>query len=160
MKDYPRAVQAALNGLHVLRELTADNANQQQRLDELEVLTELRLGHLRQAIELRRGGASTASKLVATGKGLELMNKIQAVAEQMINEEDLLLKQRTAALSLNRRRTNGTILIGILFKQEPQFSQHITLPLGKRECMAKFRLTMFHLFSELSLDLHHRSIVV
>jgi methyl-accepting chemotaxis protein len=98
-----------------LRRLTADNAEQQKRLDALAPLVDSKLAELKQTIDLRRTeGFDAALKIVLTDRGKAVMDRIRAVTDAMEKAEVTLLGQRqtkaTAAASSARR----TIVIGLI----------------------------------------------
>lgn len=78
-----------------LQQLTRDNPQRQAHLRQLNQLILLRLNVLRQVLKRQQqDGFEAAQALVLTGKGKRLMDNIQAMTNTMLNEEDLLIKQR------------------------------------------------------------------
>jgi CHASE3 domain sensor protein len=78
-----------------LRELTADNARQQQRLDELQAPITAKLAELKRTVELRRtSGFEAAQKVVIDGTGKRYMDDIRGLLGQMQDEENSLLQRR------------------------------------------------------------------
>src|SRR6266849_3581506 len=91
--------QAAVGGVHSvvkdLRQLTADNANQQTRIDKMEPLVAAKLAELKQTIDIRRkGNVEETTKVVRSGEGKKIMDDLRVVLSQMEREERDLLKQR------------------------------------------------------------------
>ncbi len=84
-----------------IRKLTADNPDEQQRLDKLEPLISQRLAVLNSRIKLRQEqGLQAAANSVATREGKNLMDQIwQDVSEMRDAENVLLLKREQAAQS-------------------------------------------------------------
>jgi CHASE3 domain sensor protein len=81
--------------LHSLRELTADNAAQQRRLDVLEPLVGKRMAGLDADVVLRSGqGFAAVQAAMATGVGWKLHNEIQELVGEMEAVEQGLLQQR------------------------------------------------------------------
>src|SRR5262249_50670643 len=81
--------------LKELRELTADNPNQQKRLDEAEPLIAAKLAELRQTVDLRRkGNIDETTRIVRGGEGKKFMDSLRTVLAQIEREERDLLKQR------------------------------------------------------------------
>ena len=78
-----------------LRQLTADNLAQQQRLDSMVVLVSDRLTSLRSVIDLRRDrGFEPARNEILTGKGKRFHDQIRGLIEQMKAAEISLLATR------------------------------------------------------------------
>ncbi len=78
-----------------LRELTADNRAQQQRLDSVVALVTDRLAILRAVIELRQDqGFAAAQGEILTGKGKQFHDRIRRLIGQMEDTETFLLKER------------------------------------------------------------------
>jgi PAS domain S-box-containing protein len=93
-----------------LRELTADNHAQQQRLDLLAPLMTERLASLRAGIESRREqgfGAAQAELLTAEGK--QLQQRMRRLVAQMEDAETSLLAERE-----QRTRRSSTIAKGVI----------------------------------------------
>ena len=88
--------RAALPGLvHRVRELTADNPRQTQRLDTLDRLAADKLTELAETVELRRAGnEERALALVRSDRGRATMNRIRAIVAEMDEEERNLLAGR------------------------------------------------------------------
>ncbi len=98
-----------------LRELTADNPNQQKRIDTAEPLIREKLSELKQSIDVRRqGGLDQAIKVVQTGVGKRTMDDLRALCEQMEHEERDLLKQRADEVEAASGGTRSTIVVGTL----------------------------------------------
>jgi methyl-accepting chemotaxis protein len=115
---YLEQYNSALNGIDQevkeLRELTAENPNQQRRLDNLEPVIQEKLAFAKEVIDLRRNKGFEASReLTLTGTGKETMDQIRQVITAMENEENALLKQRSEAAAASARNTILTILVGI-----------------------------------------------
>jgi signal transduction histidine kinase/ActR/RegA family two-component response regulator len=79
----------------MLRELTADNRIQQERLDSMEPLVADRLAELRAVIELRKNqGLVAAQNATLTGQGKQLHDRIRGLIDQMNATEQSLLERR------------------------------------------------------------------
>jgi signal transduction histidine kinase len=92
---YTAASQQVPQLLKHLRELTADNAAQQARLDSLEPLIQSKLSLLQQSIDLRRvGNADAAQQAEFTRDNESLSDRMTAILAEMGNEENRLLQQR------------------------------------------------------------------
>src|SRR5437588_5297894 len=92
-----------------LRELTADNRAEQQRLDSVAALMTERLAILRAGIELRKDqGFAAVQGEILTGKGKQLHDRIRRLTGQMEDTETSLLKQRE---QLTRRSSTVAQLV-------------------------------------------------
>jgi methyl-accepting chemotaxis protein len=81
--------------LRELRELTADNARQQQRLDQLQAPIAAKLAELKRTVDLRRtSGFEATQKVIIGGEGKQFMDDIRTLLQQMQDEENSLLEQR------------------------------------------------------------------
>ena len=99
--------------LNSLRKLTADNPRQLGRLDTLEPLVKRRLALLQEMIDLRESrGPETAWQSVQTNKGKQVMDEIQALIEEMENEERESLKKRNEEVKASARATIYIIVFG------------------------------------------------
>ena len=106
-----QAAQAQVNGwLETLRQLTAENPEQQQRLDQLRLLIAQRLSSLNERIKLRQEqGLPAVVGTVVTQEGGRLMRRVWEVLAEMRATEDRLLVQRESAVQARAR--NGIIII-------------------------------------------------
>jgi CHASE3 domain sensor protein len=96
-----------------LRNLTADNAYQQQRLEEAAPLIRERLELLAETIERERhGDHEGALRLVNSDRGKERMDKIRGVLRLMSDEEQRLLWIRQQRLAKETGRS--TVLLASL----------------------------------------------
>lgn len=107
-----RSVETAFQRL---RELTADNAAAQRRLDRIEPLLRERLAGLADTVVLRRDhGGPAAAERVRAGSRTGLGDSIQAAVEEMRVAERTLLTTRVAASESRAARTRWIIVIGSL----------------------------------------------
>jgi methyl-accepting chemotaxis protein len=108
------SAQAALPGVVAeLRELTADNAAQQRRIDEMHPLVEAKLANTATTIELRRSGdVEGAMARVRTGTGQELMSQVRRITGEMAAEENRLLDARAAEAATAVSQGTSTIFYG------------------------------------------------
>ena len=89
------AALARLDGLMVKRkDKTNDNSDQQPRITKLEEMTAVRLGQMRESIDLRRKDEKAARAFVLTGKPNAQMVAIRRHVADMEQTEDDLLKDR------------------------------------------------------------------
>ncbi|MDE2259345.1 MAG: CHASE3 domain-containing protein [Betaproteobacteria bacterium] len=97
-----------------LRRLTADNANQQRRLDVLETLIASKLAELKETIDLRKNkGFEAALKVMQMDQGKALMDDIRKVIGEMRSEEKTLLGQRDSEVKAKANMTISAIVYGI-----------------------------------------------
>ncbi len=96
-----------------LRELTADNRSQQQRLDSLAPLVSDRLAEFREVIDLRRiQGFAPAQSEVLTGKGKRIHDQIRGLIHEMKSAETSLLKERQQLADRSAAITRAVIVVG------------------------------------------------
>ncbi|MGX6600859.1 methyl-accepting chemotaxis protein [Micromonosporaceae bacterium Da 78-11] len=114
LAPYEQAQQDLVTEQQALRELTADNATQQQRLDTLAPLVEAKLAELKQTIDLRAGpgGFDAALKVVLTDQGKAVMDQIRTVLTDMSTGERALLGVRADAASSSATRTRAVVSFG------------------------------------------------
>ncbi|HVV83994.1 MAG TPA: CHASE3 domain-containing protein [Kofleriaceae bacterium] len=79
-----------------LRALTADNPEQQRRLDGVRRVIDARLAQLAETIELRKAGLEAAVTRVTTGEGERTTDELRAALADMDSAEVGLLQRRTA----------------------------------------------------------------
>jgi PAS domain S-box-containing protein len=97
VEPYQRDASDVAEGLRTLRRLTADNLEQQRRIDALEPLVVARLQRLSELSDLRRTqGAAAIAKAIATDPGPLSADPIQQAVDQFENTEHALLRQREA----------------------------------------------------------------
>jgi len=98
-----------------LRILTADNPNQQKRIDSMEPLLAAKLAELKETIDVRaKGSVDEAVKIVRGGEGKRLMDNIRRILDQMDNEERGLLKQRAEEGAAAASGAKSVIIFGTL----------------------------------------------
>jgi PAS domain S-box-containing protein len=113
---YERARQAQGSQLRQLRDLTADNPVQQQRIVRLTQLVQHRLGVLREVLDTRRTqGFEAAQALVLAGDGKRAQEQIRALTDEMTRAEDVILREREARAATSSFRARMVILGGGVF---------------------------------------------
>jgi len=144
LEPYNAATQVLAQKVNELQRLTADNPNQQSRLDVLQPLIAQKLAELQETIDLRQNqGFEPSQKVVLTDRGKELMGEIHKVIQTMKIEEDTLLKQRAEKAQAAARQTLASIVYSI-----PVFSlilaligfiltRHISVPLKRVSDLAE-----------------------
>jgi methyl-accepting chemotaxis protein len=120
LEPYHTGSAEVSNVVKELRTLTADNPNQQKRIDSAEPLIAAKLTELKQTIDLRRSGnLDEVGKIVRGGEGKRVMDQLRGILQEMDNEERGLLKQRedegaTAASGAQSVIVLGTLLCVLL----------------------------------------------
>jgi PAS domain S-box-containing protein len=95
LAPYDRAVGQIDSEIRRLADLTADNPNQQARIAQLHALADQKLKELAATISLYRAGDSEAAEdMVLTNRGLQTMQRIRALMDQMEQEERSLDARR------------------------------------------------------------------
>ncbi|MHB1271954.1 MAG: CHASE3 domain-containing protein, partial [Rhodanobacter sp.] len=114
LQPYQAGTAAVNKALQNLRQLTADNPGQQQRLDALKPLIAAKFAELEETIDLRKSkGFDAALQVVQTDKGKKVMDGIRTVIAAMGSEEKALLEQRDAGVKASSGTTISTIVYGI-----------------------------------------------
>ena len=147
LEPYQNASRDIFGVVTALRQLTADNPNQQKRLDLLQPLINARLSGIKQAIDLRKAGnIDETVKVIHGGEGKRLMDDLKQVLTDMEDEEHRLLILRdedsaTAASSAKTVIIFGTfislicvIVVGTLITRS--LSRQISGSVGKIQSSA------------------------
>ncbi len=114
LEPLSRGVEAIDQGLERLRQLTADNANQQQRISLLKGVIDEKIAQLQHLIDIQRGeGFSPEAHLALTSLGKTLMDRIRWVIETMKGEEQALLLRQNEMLRSRTRLTYATIALSL-----------------------------------------------
>jgi CHASE3 domain sensor protein len=96
-----------------LRELTADNPIQQQRLVALEPLVSSKFAELQETIDLRKEkGFGPAEQAVVSDRGKTGMDSIRKLVTEMQAGETVLLARRSLEANDRAHSTQMTILVG------------------------------------------------
>ncbi len=115
LKPYRDAIKNLDQITGQLKHLTSDNPNQQNRIQAMEPLLEKKLAELQRTIDLRREeGFAAANQAVLEGSGKAWMDQIRALASEMANEENDLLRLRTQKANESIARSVRTIAAGTL----------------------------------------------
>ncbi len=97
VEQYDHAAAGARSKLKTLRELTADNAGQQQRLQRAQAEIERKFGFMDRVIAARRSaGATAAQRVLERGEGDALMTAVRNTIDELDREENRLLALRNA----------------------------------------------------------------
>ena len=111
-KSYGVSILISHQDEAALRNLLADNRDQQRRLPALERLVAQKIQFAERASNLRRDqGIAAASELVDQGEGERSMDELRVLIKDMEAEERGLLEARTAAGRANARKAR--LIMGI-----------------------------------------------
>jgi PAS domain S-box-containing protein len=112
LMHYETARDTVAHDEDALRRLTADNYNQQRRLDVLEVQVRAALKFAESIVAKRRRlqVVSGASEVLETER---IMDALRATTHEMLAEETRLLSQRTQKTRARTRLTSFIIVVGI-----------------------------------------------
>lgn len=112
---YEAATASLAETLTIVRQLIADNPNQQQRLAALEQVLADKQAAIEETVKLRqRGKAGEAGQLIQV-KGEDLMDQIRQNLEEMKAEERGLLAGRIAHSEVSAQRSLVLLLMGTAF---------------------------------------------
>jgi PAS domain S-box-containing protein len=116
LKAYEAAEAKVPQDLASLKELTADNPVQQERLDSLQPLVTRRLGELGERIRLRQeSGFQAAQQALTAGQSQELMDQILQRQQQTEHLENQLLTERSRTRQKRLRQGFiGTLIAALL----------------------------------------------
>ncbi len=114
LEPYRAALQSLDQSVERVAGLTADNPNQQRRLQSLKASIKTNLDELAETIRLRReSGFDAALQVVRSGSD-EDMGGIRAVLRDMVAEETVLLDERDAVAQSTAQVTLNSILYGTI----------------------------------------------
>ncbi len=114
VQRFNEGVTATERHLAALGSRTADNPDQQRRLDALRPLIEQRVALLRQIIDQRRVSFEEAAAAVARGESNRAMDDIRTAVAALNAEETRLLDQRSADAQSSAAVTKAVSLWGSL----------------------------------------------
>ena len=115
LEPYHTGSGGVLATIKDLRKLTADNPNQQKRIDAAESLVNAKLAELKQTVDLRRAGnVDETVKIVRGGEGKRFMDDLRGILDEMDNEERTLLKQRADEGAVAATGAKSVIVFGTL----------------------------------------------
>jgi PAS domain S-box-containing protein len=99
----------------VVRNLTADNAEQQRRLDALATLASRKFQLAEKVLVLRRtNGLEAATEAIQKGTGKQIMDDFQKIIGEMQDEELRLLVVREEDAKLRLAQTKIVLIVGTL----------------------------------------------
>src|ERR1700719_526089 len=113
IEPFERAAHGAVEDLRTLRSLTADNADQQRRLDALEPLLTERLNGLSGLIDLRRAqGPAAIRPAMEEEVGRLIQHPVRRALQDFEAAERTLLQEREARARQRARLAAGVIASG------------------------------------------------
>lgn len=113
LEPYHSAMVEVERQIRELRELTADNRAQQERLAKLQELAVAKFAEMEGVMSIRRQkGFAAAQKEVASDKGKAVMDDARRVVREMQDDEYELLKRRDQEAKTQARNTTTIILFG------------------------------------------------
>jgi PAS domain S-box-containing protein len=113
LEPYQKSAALVEDQAQRLRELTADNPAQTQRLDSMVPLVTERLASLRAVIELRKSqGFAAAQGEILSGKGKRFHDRIRRVIDEMKKAETALLSEREQRANRSSTVAKGVIVGG------------------------------------------------
>ncbi|MEA2696284.1 MAG: hypothetical protein QOI66_555 [Myxococcales bacterium] len=113
LQPYQIAVGQVDKAIEDLHQLTADNPQQQRRLEAARPFIDAKLAELKATIDLRRtAGVDAATKVVMGGDGKKAMDQVRRVLGEMDAEERELLDKRRASAESSAELTKAVILWG------------------------------------------------
>lgn len=116
LQPYQAAIASIDEQLASLRQLTADNPEQQRRLAVLEQQATDRLEQLQRTITLRHTqGLELAQPLLPSGQDRQMMDKIRQLIIEMKDAEVALLERRVNESQISIQRTTITFTLASLF---------------------------------------------
>jgi len=115
LDHYHSSVLRAQQDLAAIRNLTADNSAQQNRIPTLESLVSASIQLSDKVIDLRRTqGMSAAVRVLESGQGEQINHNFQAVAARLRDEELRLRAQRIESTERSLTRTKSILIVGTL----------------------------------------------
>jgi PAS domain S-box-containing protein len=116
LEPYRASVLLAHQDERVLRDLTADNPNQQYQFPRLEKVVEQKIQFGDSIISLRRtSGVEATADALRSGHGERTMRDFETVSSEMVGEERRLLRIRNEAARLRLRRIKALLILEGLF---------------------------------------------
>jgi signal transduction histidine kinase len=114
LEPYNMAISNINDQINGLRQLTLDNPVQQSNIDKLEPLIKERLGQLANNVNLRKTNNISViiNNLNGLDQGIVTMDKIRVIINDMKNEEEQLLAERTATSQSVTHNTEFIIIVG------------------------------------------------
>ena len=113
LESYRASILSAEQHEATVRNLTADNPEQQRQLPALERLAAQKIQFAEMVIGLRRAkGLEAAADAIRSGPGQRIMDEFQGVVRQLQDEELRLLVQRNADAKRRLGQTKTVLIFG------------------------------------------------
>ena len=113
VERYRASALSAKQSEATLRNLTADNPEQQRRLSALEALVAQRIRYVEMVFGLRRdNGFEAAVDVIQTGRGQRITDEFQSTVFQLRDEELRLLVQRDADAKQRLSQSKTILILG------------------------------------------------
>lgn len=114
LEPYDNALGTIDRAYNHLQTLISDNPDQRRRADALQPLLEGRMNRLQEGIRLRDSqGFSAAQDFTLSNEGQQLMEQIRSITNDMKQDEENLLRQRSEQVQAATQQTLNTIVLGI-----------------------------------------------
>jgi diguanylate cyclase (GGDEF)-like protein len=140
LAPYYSGTTGAKTQLQIIKRLTTDNDDQQQRIEKIQDLMVQEFEELDTTISLTESGKKTeAVEIVLASSGKRIMDDIRLILSAFITDERLLLEQRKGDLKANRAQVNTVILLEIVLFI---FLGIITVSFLKRQLFAPLNLLL------------------
>lgn len=137
LEPYTASKDASQSAWEKARELTSDNAAQQERLAKLEPLIAEKYAEMQETIDVRDSdGFEAAQKVVLSDKGKAVMDQIRALIDEVSSAEEVLLVERAASADASANATKVAVLGGtgiglvVLILVAIFLTRGITRPIG------------------------------
>jgi PAS domain S-box-containing protein len=105
LESFQTGAAAVEPELDALQRMTADNPVQQQNIGQYRALARRNIAAMRERIAARKSGDAGALQPFLGMENKENMDQVRALTNRMVDEENHLLSQRTAAAARSARHT-------------------------------------------------------
>ncbi|KIA87739.1 hypothetical protein OA85_00520 [Flavobacterium sp. AED] len=112
LKPFTSANTKVTDQLDKIKELTKDNPNQQNNIEELAKELKIRFDNLKKCITLRKTDFKKAMEFVASGEGKQLQDEIRRIIDKAQESEQTLLAERIEISQDDASKFN--IVFGVL----------------------------------------------
>lgn len=143
LEPYNSALRSVKKDISDLKQLTIDNAIQQQQINKLNALITSKFDELETTIYKRRISFEDARKIIIGNEGKLIMDSIRTIISEMTKHENELLNERKTSSDLNSQYAiNATIWISIgafliVIIMIIYFTRIIAFPINKLSIIAK-----------------------
>jgi len=112
LAPYTHALGELDHDVSELRRLAADNSETLRRLDAVKIQIDLKLGEMKNVIDLRKTGLEPAVARVSDGEGKHVMDAVRAQIREMEDAEAALLKRRSESAEAATNVATSVIIYG------------------------------------------------